>query len=290
MTATVRSSRSTGASRPTIVAGVVVAIASLVVLTVASPDGVTPSRDDGAPTIPLAMVLAPTLIGIALALILSQHRPRPHIQVGRRKRLLATTICLVILAATFPLAVGVGGVNGEDYVLLKALLLIAMPAILVAVVRGSLSLTRPRTAWRWWAPLTVVLVWALGRGLTSSTPDYSGIDTATLLVSATATAITAGFGEEFFYRRLLQSRLEALIGPWAGTILASVAFAAMHLGSHSTGEPLTDIASALVVQGGFGLFMGVLWMRYRNFTVIVIAHVLANGWHDIVVRALLRSA
>lgn len=290
MTPIVRSSRPAGASRPIIVAGGFVAIASLVVLVVMSPDGVTPSRDDGAPTIPLATVLAPTLIGIALALVLSRRRPRPHVQVDRRERLLATTICLVILAATFPLVIGLGSVNGEDYVLLKALLLIAMPAILVAVVRGSIFVPRPRTAWQWWAPLTVVLVWALGRALTSSNPDYSGIDTATLLVSATATAITAGFGEEFFYRRLLQSRLEALIGPWAGTILASVAFAAMHLGSHSTGEPLTDIASALVVQGGFGFFMGILWMRYRNFTAIVIAHVLANGWHDIVVRALLRSA
>lgn len=62
----------------------------------------------------------------------------------------------------------------------------------------------------------------------------------------------------------------------------------MHLGSHATGDLLFDAASVIVVQGSFGLFMGVIWMRFRNFTAIVTAHVLANGWPDIVWHVLSR--
>jgi membrane protease YdiL (CAAX protease family) len=95
---------------------------------------------------------------------------------------------------------------------------------------------------------------------------------------AVLTALTAGVGEELFYRRWLQTRVEALLGPWAGIILTSVAFALMHLGSHGTGEPLIDIPRLLVTHGSFGLFMGVLWWRYRNLTLIIAAHILYNGW------------
>lgn len=190
-------------------------------------------------------------------------------------------------ALLFP-AVAASGVSGEDYILAKAALLIVVPLIAVFLVRGSVAVSAERAAWRWWAPAIAIAVWAILRSMVDSSPDYSGVDATTLLIAATATAVTAGFGEELFYRRLLQTRLEALLSPWAGTTIATAAFALMHLGSHATGDLLFDTASVIVVQGSFGLLMGVIWMRFRNFTAIVTAHVLANGWPSIVWHVLAR--
>lgn len=267
--------------RVVLVVCALVAAASLAGVLIVYPGGTATSADPGAPTVPVWATVLPPLVGIALALLLPPRRaPRPAAVVDRSSRLASTTIGLLLLAAAFPLIVGLVPVEGEDYVLLKLALFIVVPAVLVLVVRRSIRLSRPRVAWRWWAPLIVVAVWTVLSQLGPWNPptDFSGIDPASLAIAATATAVTAGFGEEFFYRRLLQSRLEAALGPWPGIALTALAFALMHLGSHGTGEPLADIARVVVAQGSFGLFVGVLWWRYRSFWAIVLAHLIVNGW------------
>lgn len=99
-----------------------------------------------------------------------------------------------------------------------------------------------------------------------------------MLVAAVATAFTAGVGEEPFYRRWLPSRLEAGLGAWTGIIVTVLAFALMHLGSHDTSDLPIDIARVIVVQGSFGLFLGIMWWRYRNLAAIIGVHIIANGW------------
>jgi hypothetical protein len=37
-------------------------------------------------------------------------------------------------------------------------------------------------------------------------------------------------------------------------------------------------AVVIVVQGSFGLFVGVLWWRYRNLAAIIVVHLISNGW------------
>lgn len=98
------------------------------------------------------------------------------------------------------------------------------------------------------------------------------------IASKPATTITAGIGEELFYRQWLQTRLEAGLGAWAGIAVTTVAFALMHLASHSTRQPLLDVATVLVSQGPFGLLAGILWWRYRNLLAVVVMHLLSNGW------------
>lgn len=273
-------------SRIGVITGAAIACASLALLLVGRPGGVTLSRDAGAPAVPLLWAIGPALVGIAIALALSHRRPRLVARTLSRGRLRATVLILGALAVLFPFVAS--RMNGEDYVLTKAVLLIVAPLIAVALIRRSVTIDVGRAAWRWWAPGIAILVWAILRSFVSSSPDYSAVDASTLLIAATATAVTAGFGEELFYRRLLQTRLEALLSPWAGVTVASAAFALMHLGSHATGDLLFDAASVIVVQGSFGLLMGVIWMRFRNFTAIVTAHVLANGWPDIVWHVLSR--
>ncbi|SMG44048.1 Membrane protease YdiL, CAAX protease family [Agreia pratensis] len=271
---------STALGRVVLIACAVIAAASLATVAIALPQGAPTSSDPGAPVVPWWVVLVPAVVGIALTMVLPHRAPAQPSVVENRARHAAATWSLLALAIVFPLVSGVFDLGGgEGYVLAKLVLLIAVPALIVGVLRG-VRLDRVRGAWRWWAAGVVVMVWTLLSQVAPWNPptDLSGFDLTTLIVSATATAITAGLGEELFYRRWLQTRLEASLGAWAGIALASLVFALMHLGSHSTGEPVLDIARVVVAQGSFGFFLGVLWWKYRNLTAIVVAHVIVNGW------------
>nr|WP_157551606.1 CPBP family intramembrane glutamic endopeptidase [Kineosphaera limosa] len=255
-------------------------IVSLVTVALAFPHGTPTSSDPGAPAIPVWVTILPPLVGIALALALPGRRPALAVSAVNARPLLLTTIVLLGCAVAFPVAVGLVPLQGENYVLGKFVLLMLVPALTVLTIRGAVRLEVPRAAWRWWAPAIAVAAWAWLALLAPWIPqhDLSGYDTELLVVAAVATAVTAGLGEELFYRRWLQTRLEALLGPWLGIALASLAFAFMHLGSHGTGNLPLDVARVIAAQGSFGLFMGVLWWRYRNLTLVVLAHLLVNGW------------
>ena len=98
-----------------------------------------------------------------------------------------------------------------------------------------------------------------------------------------------GIVEEFFFRVLLQDRLAAVLrSPWGGLVAAAVFFGLVHapgfylrpaatqeaLGSHPS--LLLAVGYSIVLTSTAGLFLGVLWMRTRNFAVLVIAHAAAD--------------
>lgn len=256
-------------------------LASLTRVTVVSPNG-TPSSE----SVPLWHSLVPVAVGSALALSLPLlwRAPRLPVVVVEHSRLALSTLLLVILAIAFPVSVAATGGMGGWYLVLKALLLIAVPAVIVAVARPSISFNQPAVAWRWWAPGITVATWFVLAKLAPWHPawDPGDVDPVFIAIAAILTALTAGVGEELFYRRWLQSRLEALFGAWAGILLASIAFGLMHLGSHGTGDLFVDIARVITHQGTVGLFLAILWWRYRNLTMIILAHILVNGWDVIV--------
>ncbi|HYA64529.1 MAG TPA: CPBP family intramembrane glutamic endopeptidase, partial [Candidatus Sulfotelmatobacter sp.] len=97
--------------------------------------------------------------------------------------------------------------------------------------------------------------------------------------------IEVGVVEEFFFRVLLQERLAAVLrSPWGGLVLAALLFGLVHapglylrtsatqesLGSHPS--LLMAVGYSIVMTSLAGLFVGVLWMRTRNFAVVVIVH------------------
>jgi uncharacterized protein len=256
------------------------ALASVVLVLTVMPEGSPVSSDPGAPVVPWWVVVLPPVVGIALCLAVPRRQTVMPAEIEDQRRFAASTTVLVVLAVAFPLLVGILDLGGSEwYVLAKLALFMVVPGVVVATVRG-VRIGRRSGSWRWWAPVAVIVVWTLLSQVAPWNPrhDLSGIDPATLLISATATAITAGVGEELFYRRWLQTRLEAGFGAATGIAVASLAFALMHLGSHGSGEPLVDVARVIVAQGSFGLFVGVLWWRYRNLVAIVAAHLIANGW------------
>ena len=97
--------------------------------------------------------------------------------------------------------------------------------------------------------------------------------------------IEVGVVEEFFFRVLLQERLAAMLrSPWGGLFVSAVLFGLVHapgfylrtaatkeaLGSHPS--LLMAVGYSIVLTSLAGLFLGVLWMRTKNFAVPVIVH------------------
>lgn len=97
--------------------------------------------------------------------------------------------------------------------------------------------------------------------------------------------IEAGLVEEYFFRRLLQSRLESLMRSSAGAIVvASLLFGLVHapglyLRTARTGEGLGNAPSllmaigyAVVILSPTGFFFGILWSRTRNLAIVILVH------------------
>lgn len=266
--------------RAMLVGSVLVSTGSIAAVMLLLPGGTPLSSDPGAPSLPNWVILLPSAVGIALTLVVPwRAAPMPVVPV-RRSRLLLSTAGMLVLLIVFSSAVGLVPLRGEDYVLGKLVLLMFIPGVLLLLVRDAVKIKVRTGMWRWWAPLLVIAIWFY---LSQSAPwnpryDPGDVDPVYLIIAAVATAITAGVGEELFFRRWLQTRLEATLGAWAGIGVTSVLFGLMHLGSHGTGEVLMDIARVIAIQGSFGWFLGVLWWRYRNLTLIIAVHLISNGW------------
>ena len=139
-----------------------------------------------------------------------------------------------------------------------------------------------------WMSLAVLLMQALlGRGL----HDIRSAHLAAWVIALAAPlslawlVIEVGIVEEFFFRVLLQERLAALLrSSWGGLVLAALLFGLVHapgfylrtaatqesLGSHPA--LLMAVGYSIVMTSLAGLFVGVLWMRTRNFAVVIIVH------------------
>lgn len=267
--------------------GAVLAATALVVLLVVAPEGLRRSADPGAPTVPYLHVLLPAAVALVLVRLLPPRAPDLVPRVVDRRRVLVATGALLTCGLALPAVVAVTGVGGTaDYHLVKILLLVAVPGAVVLATRGGLHARWSPAAWRWWAPVVVVVVWTL---LAQAAPwlvpvDYAGVAVELLVVAAVATAVTAGLGEELLFRVWLQTRLEALLGRWGGIAVATLAFALLHVGTRHGQGPVVEVAAAVVVQGlGFGLVAAWLWSRYRNAVLTVVLHVLANGYGVVVV-------
>lgn len=280
--------------------------AAILTCAVAFRDGVVISSDPAAPRPALVLVLLPALLLIAAITFApprplrragadpaaearapeesaSQRRAAPAgVELVRPRRAALEAGLLLLIAAAFPLLVPLLPLP-EDYILLKlAMLLVLAPLLMLAMARlgggASLRWDRPGIGAVWMlVPVAVALI-ADGVRAQASFPALAAYPTGALVVGAVATALTAGIGEEVFYRRLLQTRLEALLGRWSGILLAAVVFALMHLPSHGLAAGLgLGTAQVLAVQGLFGIACGWAWSRYRRLWVSILVHLSVNG-------------
>lgn len=139
----------------------------------------------------------------------------------------------------------------------------------------------------WMAMAALLMQSFLGRGLHDIREAH--LPVWVLAVAAPLSfawlVIEVGVVEEFFFRVLLQERLAAMLrSSWGGLVVAAVLFGLLHapgfylrpeatqeaLGSHPS--LFMAVGYSIVLTSLAGLFLGVLWMRTKNFTVLVIAH------------------
>lgn len=158
----------------------------------------------------------------------------------------------------------------------KLILLFAIPIIIIKrdSVREIMTI---KTVRRWKEPLLVVVVWLVFYILSplSEAATYE-IDFLTLLIGALISLILNAVLEELFYRKWLQSRLEAALGIWPAICVSAVLWALWHTGIQGSGGLIDSTAHALVLHGMMGLFLGYFWAKYRNIWLLIFIHGMMN--------------
>ncbi|WP_194835686.1 CPBP family intramembrane glutamic endopeptidase [Nocardia sp. XZ_19_369] len=153
---------------------------------------------------------------------------------------------------------------------LKLLLLVAIP-LLFRLVAGR-EWYRVDTQGRWLRPMPTVVtflaLFTLFKGpYTGAPPD---------LIAVLGVFLLNAVLEEIFYRVWLQTRLEATVGRWPAIVVSSLIFAAWHVKIHGGNGFGIDLAATFVHVGGYGLFLGYLWSRYRNPWLLFLVHGIIN--------------
>jgi membrane protease YdiL (CAAX protease family) len=196
-----------------------------------------------------------------------------------------------------------GWVFSWNFLLCKVVLLLIPTIVYAARVRSTgaeLGLRGVAGPWRWLGPLLggspIYLIGALlplALFLTQKGP----IAPLWVIGAVAVYVLLAGaIAEEYFYRVLLQTRLERLFGRWNGIALSAVLFGLFHLPLHyatlRTAPGLQAIPQfALVVAGIFanqvviGFFFGYMWSRYRNGWMNVALHLLYDAITTILLLA-----
>jgi len=203
----------------------------------------------------------------------------PDGRIERSGILLAKIVAMVILPAWIFLRVGVGlrdlvpagirGVGGLREWRALAILCTLMLLLQFTVGRGPREMAKLQAEWGWSAG-NLALVAPLAMAWMT---------------------LEAGLTEEFLFRVLLQTRLEALLRNRTAAILAmAVLFGLAHApgyvlrggyvaeGMAIAPDPLTAAAYAIVVVSPIGFLFGVLWARTRSLGLVVLLH----GFTDLV--------
>jgi membrane protease YdiL (CAAX protease family) len=242
------------------------------------------------------------LIFPALALLATRRvSPLPHAVLRPGSETAILVAYLAVIAAVLVWGFGaVSRITAEplhSLVLLgvKLALFVLVPAALLLssgryTIRDLIPVSIDRAALRpaLWMSLAALLMQSfLGRGLqdirTAHLPGWV-LAIATPLCFAWL-LIEAGVVEEFFFRALLQERLAvALRSPWGGLVAAALLFGLVHapgfylrpsatlesVGPHPS--LLLAIGYSIAITSLAGVFLGVLWMRTKNFAVVILVH------------------
>ena len=172
----------------------------------------------------------------------------------------------------------------------KLLLLLAIP--LIAYRRMGYRIADLTPGWRFSAgSLTRIAIgFAIGFGVNlghlkwqaAARGNFSENEfLARVALGPVLAFLMAGFPEEFVFRGMLQTRLEAVRGRIVAILLTALLFTAWHIppryfnASGVEGEA-GNLSSVMLGTGApvfiAGLILGLLWDRYRSFWVLVAAH------------------
>jgi len=250
----------------------------------------------------LAALVILGVIFPVLALLATRHvSALPH--VARQPRIASVVLVVYLTVIAWVLVSGFGRVaritaeplHSVLLLSVKLLVFVTFPvAIISALGHYTIGELIPISL-RWralrpalWMSLAALLMQAfLGRGLYDIREAHPPVWVLAVAapLSFTWLMIEVGVVEEFFFRVLLQERLALVLrSPWGGLVIAALLFGLVHapgfylrpagtqeaLGAHPS--LFMVIGYSIVLTSLAGLFLGVLWMRTKNFAVLVIVH------------------
>ncbi|MFC4563147.1 CPBP family intramembrane glutamic endopeptidase [Nocardiopsis mangrovi] len=288
---------STAARRAIVAAGAALLVASAVLL-YATGHTVVPGSEDYRPG-PVWRVWVPVVAAMVAIRLVPWTTPSGPVDErlrgkmrGRWPRLdlFVLAMCLLGFAAADPVLESVLHVISTaltplSYFLAKAFFLFLVPVMLVGgfgVLRYDSGPDLPRLSlrvsegWRWGGlaaiavyALVAVSPWAVQPPMAGGTvPDRF---TAVLVI--TISLLSSPILEEIFYRGMLQTRLEFVLGRWPGIVAASFAYSLFSLvGSGVPNGFPVALAMSVCVQGVAGVMFGYLWTRYRNMWLNIVLH------------------
>lgn len=266
---------------------VLIAVA-VVWLWVAGDGRVRPSADSPA-TIPVWHLWVAPAVGI-VALMLTPHLAPRHQRspLAPPRSAGGKTLVLVALAIAFVITMAVANTLepanfGPVYLVSKIVLLVLVPLLILRGTRSTF-IPSPRHLQRVGArPLVPITCWFLIAYATPLTPQLDAAQTeladdlATLAIVLIVGFVLNAVIEEVFYRRWLQTRVESVLGRTSGILWATVLWALWHIGLQSVGRLDLDLSAVLAGHAMTGIFLGMLWSRYRTMWPILLVHGLLNA-------------
>lgn len=150
---------------------------------------------------------------------------------------------------------------------------------------------RVREPWRWLGLVTVAVCVALA-SLDIGEVALAGVRTVLFSVAVAAAVCMI---EEIFFRGMVQTRLELLMGRAPAVVLTALLFAGAHAvsGHFNPRNPLSYVGfiegagASVLTFGLLGLLLGYVWVRYRNiwvnallYTGLVVAGMLPVAYAD----------
>lgn len=204
-----------------------------------------------------------------------------------RKVLVRQSTILTTLALLF--FIGLLLVPGDDlfiyFPVFKIILLLTCPVIMFSIYNRKPSKNNNLSSHsyskdnQWLFPLIVTFVWIILYFFSPlskpEVPEYE-MDLIVLIIGASFSFLINSVLEELFYRVWLQTRLEALLGTWPAIMASSLLWAIWHMAIQGGDSADIAFSNVLVNQGVIGLFLGLLWAKYRNVWVLIIIHGLIN--------------
>ncbi|WP_405165366.1 CPBP family intramembrane metalloprotease [Nocardia sp. NBC_01499] len=256
-----------GAGGFLLAAGLLVFVAALVTLIWTDHTELRISADN-TDTLPLWMLGLTVFGGLAVAWLVPPKRRDDGLPDDPRTT--RQGWWLFALALTFVIAFALSPGGNGWFLGLKLPLLLAIP--LLFRLASWREWYRVDTRGRWLRPAPAILIFLalftlFGHGYTGSRPD---------LITVLGVFILNAMLEEIFYRVWLQTRLEASVGRWPAILVTSLVFASWHAVIHGGNGFGVDLASAFVHIGGYGIFLGYLWSRYRNPWLLFLVHGVIN--------------
>ncbi|MFI6998510.1 lysostaphin resistance A-like protein [Nocardia sp. NPDC050175] len=257
-----------GASGFLLAAGLLTFIASVLTLVGTGHTALRYSADND-DTLPLWIPILTAFGGVAAAWLVPP-KPRDNAVLPDDPRTMRQGWWLFALALAFTISFALSPGGNGWLLALKLPLLLAIP--LLFRLASWREWYRVDTRGRWLRPAPAVLTFLalftlFGHGYTGARPD---------LIAVLCVFVLNAMLEEIFYRVWLQTRLEISLGRWPAIVVTSLVFASWHAVIHGGNGFGVDLASAFVHIGGYGIFLGYLWSRYRNPWLLFLVHGIIN--------------